>query len=175
MRNEKNQKEIIDYFNSFKKLNCLTIVGNNMGNKECTKLSDALAYLKELRILNLSFNSLTDNNISKFAFDVNNKIEVLNLKGNTITDTGLDAVKNEFIKLKDYPFLSEIYFVNNKVKNFDTIKIMNSLRNLHLIDLSENPINSIKDYRKNFFDSFPRLIFLDGIGKNNELFQIINI
>ena len=104
-----------------------------MGNKECTKLSDALAYLKELRILNLSFNSLTDNNISKFAFDVNNKIEVLNLKGNTITDTGLNAVKNEFIKLKN---LKEINLCDNQFgdKGFKIlISIIKHLKKLKLI------------------------------------------
>ena len=128
-------KNILCYFNSFKKLNCLTIVGNNMGNKECTKLSDALAYLKELRILNLSFNSLTDNNISKFAFDVNNKIEVLNLKGNTITDTGLDAVKNELIKLKN---LKEINLCDNQFgdKGFKIlITIMKHLKKLKLLTI----------------------------------------
>ena len=61
--------------------------------------------------------------------------------------------------------------MNNKVQNFETIKVMNTMRNLHLIDLSDNPICSSKDYRKNFFDNFPKLIFLDGISKNNETYQ----
>ena len=105
-------KNIVCYFNSFKKVSCLTIVGNNMGNKECAKLSEGLAYLKELRILNLSFNSLTDNNISKFSFDANSKMEVLNLKGNNITDAGLDLIKKEFIKLKnlkEYQYQIAVY------------------------------------------------------------------
>jgi len=90
-------KTMICYFNAFKKLNCLTIVGNNMMNKECSKLSEGLTYLKELKYLNLSFNSLTDSNISKLTFDINNKIEVLNLKSNNITDTGLESFKNELL------------------------------------------------------------------------------
>ena len=51
-------KSMLFYFNGFKRLRCLTIVGNNMMSKECAKLSEAIAYLKELRILNLSFNIL---------------------------------------------------------------------------------------------------------------------
>ena len=65
-----------------------------MRNKECAKLSDGLAYLKELRILNLSFNFLTDNGVLIFLFDIKNKIEVFNLKGNAITDAGFDSIKN---------------------------------------------------------------------------------
>ena len=133
------------------------------GHFFCNITPEIKSYLEKfinLEILNMSYCKLKSlDNLPKFP----------NLYKIDLSENFLD--ENEFIKLKDYPFLSEIYFVNNKVKNFDTIKIMNSSRNLHLIDLSENPINSIKDYRKNFFDSFPRLIFLDGIGKNNELFQ----
>ena len=128
-------KNITCYFNSFKKLNCLSIVGNNMGNKECSKLSEGLAYLKELRILNLSFNTLTDSNISKFSFDAKNKIEVLNLKGNTITDAGLDLIKKEFMKLIN---LKEINLDDNQFgdKGFKIlISIIKNLKNLKLLSI----------------------------------------
>ena len=128
-------KNIVCYFNSFKKVSCLTIVGNNMGNKECAKLSEGLAYLKELRILNLSFNSLTDNNISKFAFDPKNKIEVLNLKSNNITDTGIDSIKNELLKLKN---LKEINLYDNQFgdQGFKTlISVVKTLKNLRVLTI----------------------------------------
>ena len=46
---------LTSHFNNFKKLNCLTIIGNNIGNKDCASLSNGLKFLKELKILNLSF------------------------------------------------------------------------------------------------------------------------
>ena len=82
-----------------------------------------------------------------------------------LSDNYLD--ENEFIKLQKYPLLSEIYFENNKVNNYDILKNMSSMRDLHLIDLSDNPICKDKEYRKNIFEIFPKLIFLDGLGKNN--------
>ena len=62
--------------------------------------------------------------------------------------------EKEFIKLKKYPLLSEIFFANNKVKDIELMKEMSSMRDIHLIDLSENPICSTKDYRKNIFAFF---------------------
>ena len=79
--------------------------------------------------------------------------------------------EKEFIKLKKYPLLSEIFFANNKVKDIELMKEMSSMRDIHLIDLSENPICSTKDYRKNIFEIFPKLIFLDRLGKNNETYE----
>ena len=67
-----NLKQITKFFSHFKIFQCLIIVGNNMGNKECVSLSNGLKQLKELRILNLSFNCLTDDNISKISFTNNN-------------------------------------------------------------------------------------------------------
>ena len=120
-------KTMLCYFNGFKKLNCLTIVGNNMMSKECAKLSEALVYLKQLKILNLSFNSLTDNNIAKFTFDANNKIEVLNLKNNNITDTGLESFKNELIKLKN---LKEINLYDNQFGDQGMKILISVIKNL---------------------------------------------
>ena len=121
-------KSMLIYFNSFKKLNCLTIVGNNIMNKEWSKFSEALTYLKELKILNLSFNSLNDNNISKFTFDSKNKIEVLNLKCNNITETGLELFKNELAKLKN---LKEINLFDNQFGDQGLKILISALKNLN--------------------------------------------
>ena len=92
-----------------------------------------------------------------------------NLTRIVLNDNLLD--ENEFIKLKKYPLLSEIFFANNKVKDYKIMKDMSSMRDIHLIDLSENPVCDIKDYRKNIFEIFPKLIFLDRLGKNNETYE----
>ena len=86
-----------------------------------------------------------------------------------LSDNYLD--ENEFIKLQKYPLLSEIIFVNNKVKNYEAMKEMSKMRDIYLIDLTDNPICNVKDYRKNLFDIFPKLIFLDRLGKNNETYE----
>ena len=104
-------KTMTTYFNAFKKLVCLTIVGNNMMNKDCIKLAEGLKHLKELKILNLSYNSLTDSNISKLTFEKNNKIEVFNLKSNNITDVGIEMIKDELLKLKN---LKELNLYDNQ-------------------------------------------------------------
>ena len=126
-------KTMITYFNSFKRLVCLTIVGNNMANKDCSKLSEGLKYLKELKILNLSYNSLTDSNISKIIFEKNNKIEVLNLKSNNITDIGIDMFKEELMKLQNLKELNlyDNQFGDNGFKML--LSILKTLKNLKIL------------------------------------------
>ena len=86
-----------------------------------------------------------------------------------LNDNLLD--ENEFIKLQKYPLLSEIFFVNNNVKNYEIMKEMSNMRDINIIDLSENPVCDTKDYRKNLFEFFPKLVFLDRLGKNNESYE----
>ena len=128
-------KTMIPYFNCFKKLVCLTIVGNNMVNKDCAKLSEGLKFLKDLKILNLSYNSLTDSNISKINFDNNNKIEVLNLKSNTITDIGMDMFKDELLKLKN---LKELNLYDNQFGDAGfkiLLTVLKSLKNIRILTI----------------------------------------
>ena len=105
---------LTSYFNQFKKLKCLTIIGNNMSNKDCTSLSNGLKFLKDLRVLNLSFNSLNDNNILKISFNAYNKLESLNLKCNNITEQSLETFKDELIKLKN---LKEFIILDNQIND----------------------------------------------------------
>ena len=102
-------------------------------------------------------------------YSLDNLPELPNLKKIELNDNFLD--EKEFIKLKKYPLLSEIFFANNKVKEIESMKEMSFMRDLHLIDFTENPICKNKDYRKNIFDIFPRLIFLDRIGKCNDTYE----
>ena len=67
-----------------------------------------------------------------------------NLTRIVLNDNFLDEI--EFIKLKKYPLLSEIFFANNKVKDYEIMKDMSSMRDIHLIDLSENPVCDKKNY-----------------------------
>ena len=147
-------KTMITYFNGFKKLICLTIVGNNMMNKDCSKLSEGLKYLKELRILNLSYNSLTDSNISKIIFEKNNKVEVLNLKSNNISEVGIDMFKDELLKLKNLKELNlyDNQFGDNGFKIL--LSILKALKNLRILTIPNCGIgpSGIK-YFADYFDN----------------------
>jgi Ran GTPase-activating protein (RanGAP) involved in mRNA processing and transport len=140
------------FFNHFKKLQCLTIVGNNMGNKECVSLSNGLKQLKELRILNLSFNCLTDNNISKISFtNNNNKIEVLNLKSNSATEISMEIFKDELIKLKN---LKELNFLDNQFGDQGLnhlLQVFNTVNDLRILIISNCNISNLGiEYFTNF-------------------------
>ena len=137
----------------------ITLDGHFLG-KITLEIKSYIEKFNNVEVLNMSYCKLNS---------LDNLPNLPNLNRIEVNDNFLD--ENDFIKLKKYPFISEIFFMNNKVQNFETIKVMNTMRNLHLIDLSDNPICSSKDYRKNFFDNFPKLIFLDGISKNNETYQ----
>ena len=67
----------------------------------------------------------------------------------------------ELYKLTIYIHIKKISLANNNIKNYEDIKCFNTFRNLIFLDLSENPINSINNYRKKLFDLLPTLVFLD--------------
>ena len=67
----------------------------------------------------------------------------------------------EISKLKIYQKLKKIKLANNKIKNLNDIKILSKFKELTFLDLSENPINSIYDYKREIFRIIPSLNFLD--------------
>ena len=67
----------------------------------------------------------------------------------------------ELYKLTIYIHIKKISLANNNIKNYEDIKCFNTFRNLNFLDLSENPINNINNYRKKLFDLLPTLVFLD--------------
>ncbi len=79
--------------------------------------------------------------------------------------------EKDLIKLTQYPQLSEIYIANNNINGFEELAKLSNMRELHLLYLIQNPICEKKDYKEIIFKMFPRLLFLDGIGKNNEKYE----
>lgn len=134
---------VTQFFNMFKKLNCLTISGNNMTSKDCIALSNGMKSLKDLKIINLSFNSLTDNNISKLSFDSYNIIEVLNIKSNNITEQSMEIFKDELAKLI---CLKELNILDNQFGDQGFNHLLNafdSLNELKIIHLNNCNISNI--------------------------------
>ncbi len=115
---------------------------------------------KNLEKLNMSYCKL---------FSLKNLPMLPNLIKIELNDNNLS--EKDLVKLLQFPKLSEIYIANNLIKSFEELKQLKNMRELHLIDLSDNPICQNKDYREKMFEIFPRLLFLDGIGKNNEIYE----
>ena len=44
---------------------------------------------------------------------------------------------------------------NNKIQNFDDIKTLSSFKSLKNLDLGENAVTNIEDYRKKIFGLLP--------------------
>lgn len=79
--------------------------------------------------------------------------------------------EKDLVKLSQYPQLSEIYVAKNHISSFEELKSLSNMRDLHLLDLSDNPICQKNMYRETMFKIFPKLLFLDGVGKNNEKYE----
>lgn len=126
-------------------------------NKEIKNYIEAFKYVEKL-----SMSSCKLYNLDNLPYLPN--LMKIELNDNNLTE-------KEIIKLKKYPLLSEIYAANNNIKSFEELKELSQMRELHLIDFSDNPICKNKDYRETIFQIFPRIIFLDGIGKNNEAYE----
>ena len=174
---------VTSYFNQFKKLKCLTILGNNMTKKDSTSLSNGLKFLKELRILNLSFNSLTDNNISKLSFNIYNKIEVLNLKCNTATEQSLEAFKDELSKLKN---LKEFNILDNQfgdpgfihlLQAFISLKELRILivANCNISNMGVKKMNEMFKTNENYLKNLEILNFSGNAINDDCIFNFISI
>ena len=170
-------------FNQFKKLNCLTIIGNNMGNKDCIALSNGLKFLKELKILNLSFNCLTDSNLTKISFNSNNKIEVLNLKSNNATELSMEIFKDELMKLKN---LKELNMLDNQFGDqglshlLQVFNVVNDLRILNIsnCNISNKGINTFAEFlkkEKNFLNNLEILNLISNPFNDGSLYDFIYI
>ncbi len=144
---------------NIKKTTVLTLDNQIIG--EITKeIKDYIQVFKNVKKLNM---------ISCKLYSLDNLPELPNLIKIQLDDNNL--TEKEIIKLKEYPKLSEIYVINNKIDSFEELKQLSNMRELHLLDLSDNPICQNKEYREKIFEIFPRLLFLDGVGKNNEKYE----
>ena len=104
-------------------------------------------------------------NIQTFSLN-NTQLKSLNNLPNFPNLTTIELSDNfisgeEISKLKIYQKLKKIKLANNKIKNLNDIKILSNFKELTFLDLSENPINSIYDYKREIFRIIPSLNFLD--------------
>jgi hypothetical protein len=108
------------------------------------------------------------------AFSINNtslqSLENLpdfkNLKSIEINSNNLDG--SELASLLKYPKLRKINFSNNKVYDFDDIRVLSRLKHITHLSFKKNPVSSVPSYRNEVFEMFPNLTHLDGLREEDE-------
>lgn len=65
------------------------------------------------------------------------------------------------------PNLSSLNLSGNKIKDFDDLKPLASLEKLEILDLFNNEVTSVENYRKNVFRLIPSLKYLDGFDEDD--------
>jgi acidic leucine-rich nuclear phosphoprotein 32 family protein A/C/D len=65
------------------------------------------------------------------------------------------------------PKLTSLNLSGNKIKDFEELKSLASLEKLEILDLFNNEVTSVENYRNNVFQLIPSLKFLDGFDKDD--------
>jgi len=121
----------------------------NLDNARATQiegLSDEYSNLETLSLINVGLTTLKG--FPKLA-----KLKKLELSDNRLS-SGLGA-------LGDCPLLSHLNLSNNKVKDLEAIEPLKSFDNLTHLDLFNNDICNLEDYRTKVFKLLPNLKYLD--------------
>jgi len=121
----------------------------NLDNARATQiegLTDEYVNLESLSLINVGLTTLK-------GFPKLPKLKKLELSDNRISN-GLGA-------LKDCPLLSQLILSNNKIKDLEAIEPLKSFDNLTHLDLFNNDICNMDDYRTKVFKLLPILKYLD--------------
>jgi len=121
----------------------------NLDNARATQiegLSDEYENLESLSLINVGLTTLK-------GFPKLPKLKKLELSDNRISN-GLGA-------LKDCPLLSHLNLSNNKIKDLEAIEPLKSFDHLTHLDLFNNDICNMDDYRTKVFKLLPNLKYLD--------------
>ena len=121
----------------------------NLDNARATQiegLTDDYVNLESLSLINVGLTTLK-------GFPKLPKLKKLELSDNRISN-GLGA-------LKDCPQLSQLNLSNNKIKDLEAIEPLKSFDVLTHLDLFNNDICNMEDYRTKVFKLLPNLKYLD--------------
>lgn len=64
--------------------------------------------------------------------------------------------------------LNKLKLSNNQIESLDNLEVFKSFPNLMQLDIDENPIAKIDDYRTKVYEALPNLNVLDGKNKDGE-------
>ena len=70
--------------------------------------------------------------------------------------------------LKSCPKLKKLNLSSNNIKNFNELKPLRKLKKLKILDLYNNGIQMIRNYREKVFYLIPSLRFLDGFDRRDQ-------
>ncbi|KAG5677199.1 hypothetical protein PVAND_006978 [Polypedilum vanderplanki] len=133
--------------NQIKELNL-----DNCRSTSIEGLTDEFTALEKLSLINVGLTSLKS--FPKLA-----SLKKLELSDNRISN-GLNHLLTS-------PKLTSLNLSGNKIKDFDELKPLASLEKLEILDLFNNEVTSVENYRNNVFQLIPSLKFLDGFDKDD--------
>lgn len=64
--------------------------------------------------------------------------------------------------LSDSPKLSKLNLSGNRIKDLDTLQPLKEFKNLRCLDLFNNQVTNVDNYREKVFSLIPTLVYLDG-------------
>ncbi|XP_058120414.1 acidic leucine-rich nuclear phosphoprotein 32 family member A isoform X1 [Anopheles coustani] len=114
-------------------------------------LTDSLTALETLSLINVGLVSLK--NFPKLS----------NLRKLELSD---NRISNGLTNLTGSPKLTHLNLSGNRIKDFDELQPLKHLQNLEVLDLFNNQVTLIENYRDKIFQLIPSLAYLDGFDKD---------
>jgi len=114
-------------------------------------LTDAFTALETLSLINVGLISLKN-------FPKLRSLKRLELSDNRIS--------NGLINITSCENLQSLNLSGNRVKDIDELKPLATLEHLEILDLFNNEVTQIDNYREKLFEIIPSLKYLDGYDKN---------
>lgn len=110
-------------------------------------LTDSFTALETLSLINVGLVSLK--NFPKLS----------NLRKLELSD---NRISNGLNHLTGSPKLTHLNLSGNRIKDFDELQPLKDLENLEVLDLFNNQVTLIENYREKLFQLIPSLNYLDG-------------
>lgn len=114
-------------------------------------LTDSLTALETLSLINVGLVSLK--NFPKLS----------NLRKLELSD---NRISNGLTNLTGSPKLTHLNLSGNRIKDFEELQPLKHLQNLEVLDLFNNQVTLIENYRDKIFQLIPSLAYLDGFDKD---------
>lgn len=81
-------------------------------------------------------------------------------------DLSENKISGGFGILKKSKKLYHLALVDNSIQNLSPLQDLKKMKNLRVLDLTDNEVTKIKGYRRKVFQMLPQLIYLDGVDRS---------
>ncbi|XP_017839574.1 acidic leucine-rich nuclear phosphoprotein 32 family member A isoform X2 [Drosophila busckii] len=137
-----------------RKVNQITELNlDNCRSTSIVGLTDEYTALETLSLINVGLTTLK-------GFPKLPNLKKLELSDNRIS-SGLNYLTTS-------PKLQYLNLSGNKIKDLETLKPLEEFKNLAVLDLFNNDVTQVENYRDKIFNMLPSLSFLDGFDCNDE-------